>query len=96
MALTLDALQRKSGLIGESEVIREVLQTVLQIAPTDISVLITGESGTGKEMVAKALHIASKRKFEPLITVNCGAIPVGIIESEQHPENENDTGGQSE
>lgn len=82
MSMTLDALQRKSGLIGESDVIREVLQTVAQIAPTDISVLVLGESGTGKEMVAKAIHTASRRKFEPLITVNCGAIPVGIIESE--------------
>ena len=82
MTMTLDALQRKSGLIGESDVIREVLQTVAQIAPTDISVLVLGESGTGKEMVAKAVHAASRRKFEPLITVNCGAIPVGIIESE--------------
>ncbi len=82
MPIDIDALQRQSGILGESEVIQEVLQTIAQIAPTDISVLITGESGTGKEMVAKALHKASPRRFGPLVTVNCGAIPAGIIESE--------------
>ena len=82
MPIDIDALQRQSGILGESEPIQEVLQTIAQIAPTDISVLITGESGTGKEMVAKALHKASPRRFGPLVTVNCGAIPAGIIESE--------------
>lgn len=82
MPIDIETLQRQSGLIGESEAIREVLQMVLQIAPTDISVLVTGESGTGKEMLAKAIHKTSRRKFDPLVTVNCGAIPVGIIESE--------------
>ncbi len=82
MPLDIETLQRKSGILGESEQIQEVLQTIAQIAPTDISVLVTGESGTGKEMVAKAIHKNSRRKFEPLVTVNCGAIPAGIIESE--------------
>lgn len=82
MAMTIEKLQRQAGIIGESEAIREVLQTVIQIAPTDISVLLMGESGTGKEKIAKAIHFASSRKFEPMITVNCGAIPAGIIESE--------------
>ncbi len=82
MPVDIDTLQRQSGILGESEAIQEVLQTIVQIAPTDISVLVTGESGTGKEMVAKAIHKASRRKFGPLVTVNCGAIPAGIIESE--------------
>lgn len=82
MPLDLETIQRQSGILGESEAIQEVLQTIAQIAPTDISVLVTGESGTGKEMVAKAIHKASRRKFGPLVTVNCGAIPAGIIESE--------------
>ncbi|MBA7710912.1 Anaerobic nitric oxide reductase transcription regulator NorR [subsurface metagenome] len=82
MPLDLETIQRQSGILGESEGIQEVLQTIAQIAPIDISVLVTGESGTGKEMVAKALHKASRRKFGPLVTVNCGAIPAGIIESE--------------
>jgi DNA-binding NtrC family response regulator len=78
----IEELQRQSGILGESEAIQEVLQTIAQVAPTDISVLVTGESGTGKEMVAKAIHKTSRRKFGPLVTVNCGAIPAGIIESE--------------
>lgn len=82
MPIDLETLQRQSGIIGESEPIQEVLQTIATIAPTDISVLITGESGTGKEMVAKAIHKSSRRRFGPLVTVNCGAIPAGIIESE--------------
>ena len=53
-----------------------------QVAPVDISVLVTGESGTGKEMVAKGLHKFSKRSNQEMVTVNCGAIPAGIIESE--------------
>ncbi|HIA31388.1 MAG TPA: sigma-54-dependent Fis family transcriptional regulator [Candidatus Marinimicrobia bacterium] len=55
---------------------------IVQVGPVDITVLITGESGTGKEKVAKAIHKSSKRTHEPLIIVNCGAIPEGIIESE--------------
>jgi DNA-binding NtrC family response regulator len=69
-------------LLGESIQIRELNETIKQVAPTNISVLITGESGTGKEIVANAIHHYSKRKDRPLIKVNCGAIPEGIIESE--------------
>jgi len=75
-------IQQKVGILGDSERIRQMIETIDQIAPTDISVLITGESGTGKELVAKAVHIQSKRHHAPLITVNCGAIPEGILESE--------------
>jgi DNA-binding NtrC family response regulator len=75
-------VQRDVGLMGNSESIRQVLETIEQVAPTDISVLITGESGTGKELVAKAIHLRSRRRDKPLITVNCGAIPEGILESE--------------
>lgn len=82
MPISIDEIQRQSGLIGESEAIRGILQTIAQVAPIDISVLVMGESGTGKEMVAKALHKASRRKFNSLVTVNCAAIPAGIIESE--------------
>ena len=69
-------------LLGDSVQITEINETIKQVAPTDISVLITGESGTGKEVMAKALHHLSKRSDKPFITVNCGAIPEGIIESE--------------
>lgn len=74
--------QAQFGIIGKSEEIRKVMHSVEQVAPTDISVLITGESGTGKELVAKAIHALSRRKRESMVTVNCGAIPEGIIESE--------------
>ena len=82
MIIDVDRLQKQSGIIGTSDGIRQVLEMIAQIAPVDISVLITGESGVGKEVVAKAIHKASKRSNEPLVVVNCGAIPVGIIESE--------------
>jgi transcriptional regulator with PAS, ATPase and Fis domain len=75
-------LQKKFGLIGTSDEIREIADVVLQVAPTDLSVLITGESGTGKEVIAKALHGASGRSQKPMVSVNCGAIPEGLMESE--------------
>ena len=80
--IDIDRLQKQSGIIGTSEGIRHILEMISQIAPVDISALITGESGVGKEVVAKAIHKASKRNNEKLVVVNCGAIPEGIIESE--------------
>jgi len=78
----MDREQLQYGIIGESIEIREILNVVEQVAPTDITVLITGESGVGKELIAKAIHQASKRSLKPMISVNAGAIPEGIIESE--------------
>ncbi|SVC39841.1 uncharacterized protein METZ01_LOCUS292695, partial [marine metagenome] len=75
-------LQKQYGIIGNSELIQQVLDLVLQVAPVDITVLITGESGTGKELIAKAIHGISRRAQKEMVTVNCGAIPEGIIESE--------------
>lgn len=75
-------IQEELGIIGKSEQIRELVELVISIAPTNISVLITGESGTGKEVFAKAIHQQSPRKDRSLISVNCGAIPEGILESE--------------
>ncbi|MEJ2628092.1 MAG: sigma-54 dependent transcriptional regulator, partial [bacterium] len=75
-------LAQSMGLIGRSEPFLQVLETIKQVAPTNITVLITGESGTGKEMVARAIHEFSQRKDKPIISVNCGAIPQGILESE--------------
>ena len=80
--IDIDKIRRSAGIIGESDQIQEMLALIGQVANTDISVLITGESGSGKELVAKAVHKNSKRKFEKMITVNCAAIPTGIIESE--------------
>ncbi|NQT97900.1 MAG: sigma-54-dependent Fis family transcriptional regulator [Candidatus Marinimicrobia bacterium] len=80
--VNIERLQQLSGIIGNSSAIQQVIEMITQVAEVDISVLITGESGTGKEMVAKALHKFSKRSNEPMVTVNCGAIPSGLIESE--------------
>jgi transcriptional regulator with PAS, ATPase and Fis domain len=72
----------KWEIIGKSDKIQEMKKVIEQVAPSDISVLIVGESGTGKEMIAKALHNRSNRKNEQMVSVNCGAIPEGILESE--------------
>jgi DNA-binding NtrC family response regulator len=70
------------GLVGRSEAFLQAWELVKQVAPTQITVLITGESGTGKEKIARALHAISPRREKPLLTVNCGAIPEGLLESE--------------
>ena len=82
MEIDIQRLQKQSGIIGTSDKILEVLRLISQVAPVDISVLITGESGVGKEVVSRAIHKHSKRSNIPMVTVNCGAIPEGIIESE--------------
>ncbi len=74
--------QEELGILGESMEMRKIVEVIEQVAPTDITVLISGESGVGKEVIAKAIHAASPRGKKPLIAVNCGAIPEGIIESE--------------
>lgn len=76
------AIVEKLGLIAESEIMQSVIDKIIQVAPTDITVLLQGESGVGKDVVARAIHGLSKRKSESLVIVNCGAIPEGIIESE--------------
>lgn len=75
-------LANLTGLIGESEAIREVLVQVEQIAPVSSTVLIEGESGTGKELVARAIHRLSPRRAKPFIAVNVGALPETLLESE--------------
>ena len=80
--IDIQKIKKQSGIIGSSDEIAQVLEMICQVAPVDISVLISGESGAGKEIVAKAIHKTSKRSNQSLIVVNCGAIPEGIIESE--------------
>ncbi|MEX2178768.1 MAG: sigma-54 dependent transcriptional regulator [Gemmatimonadaceae bacterium] len=75
-------LQRETGLIGESEALREVLVKLEQMAPVTSTVLVEGESGSGKELVARALHRLSARKNRPFIAVNVGALPETLLESE--------------
>jgi DNA-binding NtrC family response regulator len=74
--------QRQFGIVGESLEMQELVQVLQHVSPTDITVLITGESGVGKEVIAHAIHGASRRSKKAMVTVNCGAIPEGIIESE--------------
>lgn len=75
-------IQEQFEIIGDSEKIREVIELVMSVAPTNISVFIVGESGVGKELVTKAIHELSPRKNKQMISVNCGAIPEGLLESE--------------
>ena len=72
----------KFGIIGNSPKLERAIDVALQVAPTNISVLVVGESGTGKESIPKIIHENSKRKHSPYIAVNCGAIPEGTIDSE--------------
>ncbi|MCK9375525.1 MAG: sigma-54 dependent transcriptional regulator [Syntrophobacterales bacterium] len=69
-------------IIGKSEAMRKLKETLTLVAPTNASVLITGENGTGKELVARALHAYSRRSHRPFVEVNCAAIPEDLIESE--------------
>jgi DNA-binding NtrC family response regulator len=76
------ALQQRTGIIGESAAIQELLVRIEQMAPVSSTVLIQGESGTGKELVAKAIHDLSPRRGKPFIAVNCAALPETLLESE--------------
>ncbi len=71
-----------AGLVGESAAMRAVYETVRKVAPTDANVLLLGENGTGKELVAQAIHAQSRRAAGPLVTVDLGAVPPSLFESE--------------
>ena len=74
--------KKAETIIGESAPIKQIMDTIERVAPTDARVLVTGENGTGKELVARWLHSKSNRNASPLIEVNCAAIPSELIESE--------------
>ena len=74
--------KQKFGIIGNSPKLERAIDVALQVASTDISILVVGESGTGKENIPKIIHQNSTRKHNPYIAVNCGAIPEGTIDSE--------------
>ncbi len=78
----LQAVKQKFSIIGTSEALDRAIDIAVQVAPTDLSVLITGESGVGKENFPQIIHTYSHRKHGPYIAVNCGAIPEGTIDSE--------------
>jgi transcriptional regulator with PAS, ATPase and Fis domain len=78
----LQNIKQRFGIIGNFEGLNRAIDIAVQVAPTDLSVLITGESGTGKEVFPQVIHSFSLRKHGPYIAVNCGAIPEGTIDSE--------------
>ena len=80
--ISLQALKQRFQIIGNSTGLNRALEKSIQVAPTDISVLVTGESGVGKEVISKIAHQLSHRKHSKFIAVNCGAIPEGTIDSE--------------
>ncbi len=80
--LQLRRVRERSGIVGRSRAIAEVLSLVAHAAPLDVNVLILGESGTGKELVARAIHDNSARADGPFISLNCGAMSEGVLESE--------------
>lgn len=80
--MEIQSVKQRFGIIGNAPMLNRALEIAIQVAPTDISVLVTGESGTGKEIIPQIIHQLSARKHGPYIAVNCGAIPEGTIDSE--------------
>jgi len=80
--MDVQSIKQRFGIIGNSPLLNRAIDIAMQVAPTDLTVLITGESGTGKESFPKVIHQASARKHGHYIAVNCGAIPEGTIDSE--------------
>lgn len=78
----LQSIKNRFGIIGNYPVLNRAIEKAIQVSPTDISVLVMGESGVGKEFIPKIVHAESRRKHQPYIVVNCGAIPEGTIDSE--------------
>ncbi len=80
--MDLQSIKNRFGIIGNSPALNHALNTAVQVAATDLTVLIVGESGVGKEVFSQIIHALSSRKHNPFIAVNCGAIPEGTIDSE--------------
>ncbi len=78
----VEELSLQDEIVGESLQIRKIMEMVDTVAKTDATVLIRGESGTGKELIAQAIHAKSNRRYFPIISINCGAFPEGLLESE--------------
>ncbi|MDH4461329.1 MAG: sigma 54-interacting transcriptional regulator, partial [Flectobacillus sp.] len=78
----LQPIKARFGIIGNAPSLNHAIEVAVQVAPTDMTVLITGESGSGKESFSKIIHNLSVRKHGQFIAVNCGAIPEGTIDSE--------------
>lgn len=80
--MNLIQIKQRFGIVGNNPSLNRALEVAAQVAPTDLSVLVTGESGTGKEIIPQVIHQLSSRKHKEYIAVNCGAIPEGTIDSE--------------
>jgi transcriptional regulator with PAS, ATPase and Fis domain len=80
--MNIQQVKQRFGIIGNATLLNRAIEVAIQVAPTDISVLVTGESGTGKEIIPQVIHHISARKHGEYIAVNCGAIPEGTIDSE--------------
>jgi transcriptional regulator with PAS, ATPase and Fis domain len=80
--MDIQQVKQRFGIIGSAPLLNRALEVAIQVAPTDITVLVTGESGTGKEIIPQVIHQLSSRKHGEYIAVNCGAIPEGTIDSE--------------
>jgi DNA-binding NtrC family response regulator len=78
----VDQLSTPTKIIAESPQMRKVLEMIRSVANTDATVIVRGESGTGKELVAQTIHANSKRRYFPIVPVNCGALPLSLLESE--------------
>ncbi len=79
---SLEAVATPLPIVGVSPAMRHVVELIRKVAPTDATVLVQGPSGTGKELVARAVHAQSPRRYDPLVTVHCGALAEGVLESE--------------
>ena len=80
--MDIDNIKLRYGIVGTDEKLYKALDTAIQIAPTDLSVLIQGESGVGKEVIPRIIHDCSRRHSKRYIAINCGSIPEGTIDSE--------------
>ena len=78
----LQTIKQRYSIVGNCEALNHVLDVALQVAPTDLSVLIVGESGVGKEIIPRVIHDNSPRRREKYFAINCGSIPEGTIDSE--------------
>ncbi|MEZ4388736.1 MAG: sigma-54 dependent transcriptional regulator [Candidatus Krumholzibacteriia bacterium] len=82
LVLRMRRVRREGGIVGRSRAVSQMIALIAQAAPLDVNVLVTGESGTGKELVARAIHRNSGRRDGPFVSLNCGALSEGVLESE--------------
>ena len=80
--IEIQSVKQRFGIVGNAPLLNHAVKVAIQVAPTEMSVLITGESGSGKESFSKIIHSLSTRKHGQFIAINCGSIPEGTIDSE--------------